>query len=512
MPAVQETIDQVRQIDVDQYKYGFETVIEMDVAPKGLNEDTIRLISAKKNEPEWMLQWRLDAFERWKSMESPSWARLDYPLIDFQDIHYYAAPKSMSGPASLDEVDPEILRTYEKLGIPLKEQEILAGVRRPDEPSQFESDDDSGVPPSEGSYGGRVAVDAVFDSVSVATTFKKELSKAGVIFMPISEAIREHPELVQKYLGSVVPVSDNFFATMNSAVFTDGSFVYVPPGVRCPMELSTYFRINERNTGQFERTLIIADKGSYVSYLEGCTAPQRDENQLHAAVVELVALDDAEIKYSTVQNWYPGDKEGKGGIYNFVTKRGDCRGANSRISWTQVETGSAITWKYPSCILRGDGSRGEFYSIAVSNGRQQIDSGTKMIHIGKNTSSRIISKGISAGNSNNTYRGQVTAMRKASNARNFTQCDSLLIGEGCGAHTVPYIEAKNATAQFEHEATTSKISEDQLFYCMQRGIPEEEAVALIVNGFVKEVIQQLPMEFAVEAQKLIGISLEGSVG
>ncbi|MBB3935382.1 Fe-S cluster assembly protein SufB [Aureimonas phyllosphaerae] len=512
MPAVQETIDQVRQIDVDQYKYGFETVIEMDVAPKGLNEDTIRLISAKKNEPEWMLQWRLDAFERWKSMESPSWARLDYPPIDFQDIHYYAAPKSMSGPASLDEVDPEILRTYEKLGIPLKEQEILAGVRRPDEPSQFESDDDSGVPPSEGSYGGRVAVDAVFDSVSVATTFKKELSKAGVIFMPISEAIREHPELVQKYLGSVVPVSDNFFATMNSAVFTDGSFVYVPAGVRCPMELSTYFRINERNTGQFERTLIIADKGSYVSYLEGCTAPQRDENQLHAAVVELVALDDAEIKYSTVQNWYPGDKEGKGGIYNFVTKRGDCRGANSRISWTQVETGSAITWKYPSCILRGDGSRGEFYSIAVSNGRQQIDSGTKMIHIGKNTSSRIISKGISAGNSNNTYRGQVTAMRKAANARNFTQCDSLLIGEECGAHTVPYIEAKNATAQFEHEATTSKISEDQLFYCMQRGIPEEEAVALIVNGFVKDVIQQLPMEFAVEAQKLIGISLEGSVG
>ncbi|WP_416355665.1 Fe-S cluster assembly protein SufB [Aureimonas phyllosphaerae] len=512
MPAVQETIDQVRQIDVDQYKYGFETVIEMDVAPKGLNEDTIRLISAKKNEPEWMLQWRLGAFERWKSMESPSWARLDYPPIDFQDIHYYAAPKSMSGPASLDEVDPEILRTYEKLGIPLKEQEILAGVRRPDEPSQFESDDDSGVPPSEGSYGGRVAVDAVFDSVSVATTFKKELSKAGVIFMPISEAIREHPELVQKYLGSVVPVSDNFFATMNSAVFTDGSFVYVPPGVRCPMELSTYFRINERNTGQFERTLIIADRGSYVSYLEGCTAPQRDENQLHAAVVELVALDDAEIKYSTVQNWYPGDKEGKGGIYNFVTKRGDCRGANSRISWTQVETGSAITWKYPSCILRGDGSRGEFYSIAVSNGRQQIDSGTKMIHIGKNTSSRIISKGISAGNSNNTYRGQVTAMRKAANARNFTQCDSLLIGEECGAHTVPYIEAKNATAQFEHEATTSKISEDQLFYCMQRGIPEEEAVALIVNGFVKDVIQQLPMEFAVEAQKLIGISLEGSVG
>lgn len=512
MPAVQETIDQVRRIDVDQYKYGFETLIEMDVAPKGLTEETIRLISAKKGEPEWMLEWRFQAFERWKTMEGPSWARLDYPEIDFQDIHYYAAPKSMSGPKSLDEVDPEILRTYEKLGIPLKEQEILAGVRRADEPSQFESDEDSGVPPSEGSYGRRVAVDAVFDSVSVATTFKKELQKAGVIFMPISEAIREYPDLVRQYLGTVVPVSDNFFATLNSAVFTDGSFVYVPPGVRCPMELSTYFRINERNTGQFERTLIIADKGSYVSYLEGCTAPQRDENQLHAAVVELVALDDAEIKYSTVQNWYPGDKDGKGGIYNFVTKRGDCRGANSRISWTQVETGSAITWKYPSCILRGDGSRGEFYSIAVSNGRQQIDSGTKMIHIGKNTSSRIISKGISAGRSNNTYRGQVTAMRKAANARNFTQCDSLLIGEECGAHTVPYIEAKNASAQFEHEATTSKISEDQLFYCMQRGIPEEEAVALIVNGFVKDVIQQLPMEFAVEAQKLIGISLEGSVG
>ncbi|SMD03972.1 Iron-regulated ABC transporter membrane component SufB [Fulvimarina manganoxydans] len=510
MPAVQETIDRVRKIDVDQYKYGFETLIEMDVAPKGLNEDIIRLISTKKNEPQWMLDWRLKAFERWKTMESPDWARLDYPPIDFQDIHYYAAPKSMSGPASLDEVDPEILRTYEKLGIPLKEQEILAGVRKADEPSEF--DDNSDTPPAEGSYSGRVAVDAVFDSVSVATTFKKELQKAGVIFMPISEAIREHPELVQKYLGSVVPISDNFFATMNSAVFTDGSFVYVPKGVRCPMELSTYFRINERNTGQFERTLIIADEGSYVSYLEGCTAPQRDENQLHAAVVELVALGDAEIKYSTVQNWYPGDKDGKGGIYNFVTKRGDCRGANSRISWTQVETGSAITWKYPSCILRGDNSRGEFYSIAVSNGRQQIDSGTKMIHLGKNTSSRIISKGISAGNSSNTYRGQVSAHRKASNARNFTQCDSLLIGEECGAHTVPYIESKNATAQFEHEATTSKISEDQLFYCMQRGIPEEEAVALIVNGFVKDVIQQLPMEFAVEAQKLIGISLEGSVG
>ena len=507
MPAVQETIDQVRKIDVDQYKYGFETLIEMDVAPKGLNEDIIRLISAKKGEPQWMLDWRLEAFERWKTMESPSWARLDYPEIDFQDIHYYAAPKSMSGPASLDEVDPEILRTYEKLGIPLREQEMLAGVVKPAAEPTYDEDGNE-IAPRES----RVAVDAVFDSVSVATTFKKELEKAGVIFMPISEAIREHPELVKKYLGSVVPVSDNFFATMNSAVFTDGSFVYVPKGVRCPMELSTYFRINEKNTGQFERTLIIADGGSYVSYLEGCTAPQRDENQLHAAVVELIALDDAEIKYSTVQNWYPGDKDGKGGIYNFVTKRGDCRGKNSRISWTQVETGSAITWKYPSCILRGDNSRGEFYSIAVSNGRQQIDSGTKMLHLGKNTSSRIISKGISAGNSNNTYRGQVSANRKATNARNFTQCDSLLIGNDCGAHTVPYIEVKNATAQFEHEATTSKISDDQLFYCMQRGIPEEEAVALIVNGFVKDVIQQLPMEFAVEAQKLIGISLEGSVG
>ncbi|MCY0147181.1 Fe-S cluster assembly protein SufB [Hoeflea sp. G2-23] len=489
MPAVQETIDQVRQIDVDQYKYGFETEIESDTAPKGLTEDTIRMISAKKNEPEWMLEWRLDAFKRWLTMEEPTWARVDYPKIDFQDIHYYSAPKSTSGPKSLDEVDPELLRVYEKLGIPLGEQEILAGVERP-----------------------KIAVDAVFDSVSVVTTFKAELAKAGVIFMSISEAMREHPELVQKYLGTVVPVTDNYYATLNSAVFTDGSFVFVPKGVRCPMELSTYFRINEKNTGQFERTMIIAEEGAYVSYLEGCTAPQRDENQLHAAVVELIALDDAEIKYSTVQNWYPGDKEGKGGIYNFVTKRGDCRGKNSKISWTQVETGSAITWKYPSCILRGDGSRGEFYSIAVSNGYQQIDSGTKMIHLGKNTSSRIISKGISAGNSNNTYRGQVSAHRKASNARNFTQCDSLLIGNQCGAHTVPYIEAKNSTAQFEHEATTSKISEDQLFYCLARGIPEEEAIALIVNGFVKDVIQELPMEFAVEAQKLIGISLEGSVG
>lgn len=507
MPAVQETIDQVATLDVDQYKYGFETTIEMDKAPKGLNEDIIRFISAKKEEPEWMLEWRLDAYKRWLTMEEPKWARVDYPEIDFQDIRYYAAPKNQTGPKSLDEVDPELLRTYEKLGIPLREQEILAGVRKQGEPSEIDGNLADNVYAS-----GRVAVDAVFDSVSVVTTFKAELAKAGVIFCSISEAIREHPELVKKYLASVVPVSDNYYATLNSAVFTDGSFVYVPKGVRCPMELSTYFRINEKDTGQFERTLIIAEEGSYVSYLEGCTAPQRDENQLHAAVVELIALDDAEIKYSTVQNWYPGDKEGKGGIYNFVTKRGDCRGDRSKISWTQVETGSAVTWKYPSCILRGDDSRGEFYSIAVSNGYQQIDSGTKMIHLGKNTSSRIISKGISAGNSNNTYRGQVSAHRKATNARNFTQCDSLLIGNDCGAHTVPYIEAKNSTAQFEHEATTSKISEDQLFYVMQRGIPEEEAIALIVNGFVKEVIQELPMEFAVEAQKLIGISLEGSVG
>ena len=489
MAAVQETIDQVRLIDVDQYKYGFETTIEVDKAPKGLSEDIVRFISAKKNEPDWMLEWRLDAYRRWLTMVEPTWARVDYPKIDFNDIYYYAAPKTAAGPKSIDDVDPELLKVYEKLGIPLREQEMLAGVQT-----------------------SKIAVDAVFDSVSVVTTFKEELKKAGVIFMSISEAIREHPELVKKYLGTVVPVTDNYYATLNCAVFTDGSFVYIPKGVRCPMELSTYFRINEKNTGQFERTLIVAEEGAYVSYLEGCTAPQRDENQLHAAVVELVAMDDAEIKYSTVQNWYPGDKDGKGGIYNFVTKRGDCRGKNSKISWTQVETGSAITWKYPSCILRGDGSRGEFYSIAVSNGYQQIDSGTKMIHLGKNTSSRIISKGISAGHSSNTYRGQVSAHRKATNARNFTQCDSLLIGNDCGAHTVPYIEAKNSTAQFEHEATTSKISEDQLFYCLARGIPEEEAIALIVNGFVKEVIQELPMEFAVEAQKLIGISLEGSVG
>ncbi|KQZ31943.1 Fe-S cluster assembly protein SufB [Mesorhizobium sp. Root552] len=507
MPAVQETIDRVRKIDVDQYKYGFETEIATDKAPKGLNEDIIRLISAKKDEPEWMLEWRLEAFRRWLTLEEPTWARVEYPKIDFQDIHYYAAPKGMTGPTSLDEVDPELLRTYEKLGIPLKEQEILAGVRKQSEPSELDGELSDNVYQS-----GRVAVDAVFDSVSVVTTFRKELAAAGVIFCSISEAIREHPDLVKKYLGSVVPVSDNFYATMNSAVFTDGSFVFVPKGVRCPMELSTYFRINEKGTGQFERTLIIAEEGAYVSYLEGCTAPQRDENQLHAAVVELIALDDAEIKYSTVQNWYPGDAEGKGGIYNFVTKRGDCRGDRSKISWTQVETGSAITWKYPSCILRGDDSQGNFYSIAVSNGYQQIDSGTKMIHLGKNTKSRIISKGIAAGFSQNTYRGQVSAHRKATNARNFTNCDSLLIGDQCGAHTVPYMEAKNATAKFEHEATTSKISEDQKFYVMQRGIPEEEAIALIVNGFVKDVIQELPMEFAVEAQKLIGISLEGSVG
>lgn len=490
MPAVQETIDQVKAIDVDQYKYGFVTDIESERGAKGLSEETVRFLSAKKDEPEWMTEWRLDALRRFQTMEEPSWARVDYPKIDFDDLYYWASPKSIEGPKSLDEVDPALLETYEKLGIPLREQEILAGV----EPKN------------------RIAVDAVFDSVSVVTTFKKELAEAGVIFCSISEAMREHPELVRKYLGTVVPVTDNYYATLNSAVFSDGSFVYVPEGVRCPMELSTYFRINEQNTGQFERTLIIAEKGAYVSYLEGCTAPQRDENQLHAAVVELVAMEDAEIKYSTVQNWFPGDSEGKGGIYNFVTKRGDCRGKNSKISWTQVETGSAITWKYPSCILRGDNSRGEFYSIAVSNGCQQIDSGTKMIHLGKNTSSRIISKGISAGRSSNTYRGLVSAHRKASQARNFTQCDSLLIGQDCGAHTVPYIESKNASAVFEHEATTSKISDDQMFYCQQRGMTDEEAVALIVNGFVKDVIQQLPMEFAVEAQKLISISLEGSVG
>jgi Fe-S cluster assembly protein SufB len=488
MAAVQATVDRVRAIEVDAYKYGFITDIESDKAPKGLSEDIVRFISAKKGEPEWLLSWRLEAYRRWLTMDTPHWARVDYPEIDYQDLYYFSAPKSTPAPKSLDEVDPELLKVYAKLGIPLIEQEMLAGVER------------------------RVAVDAVFDSVSVATTFKAELAKAGVIFCSFSEAVHNHPELVKRYLGSVVPPTDNFYATLNSAVFSDGSFVYVPPGVRCPMELSTYFRINEKNTGQFERTLIIADKGAYVSYLEGCTAPKRDENQLHAAVVELITHEDAEIKYSTVQNWYPGDAEGKGGIYNFVTKRGDCRGARSKISWTQVETGSAITWKYPSCILRGEASRGEFYSIAISNGRQQVDSGTKMIHLGKNTTSRIISKGIAAGRSQNTYRGQVSSHRLATGARNFTNCDSLLIGDQCGAHTVPYIEAKNASTVFEHEATTSKISEDQLFYCLQRGLSAEEATALIVNGFVRDVLQQLPMEFMVEAQKLIAISLEGSVG
>jgi len=489
MAAVQETIDQVKKIDVDQYKYGFETRIESIKAPKGLDESTVRFISAKKGEPEWLLTWRLEAFQRWKAMTEPTWARVHYPKIDFQDIYYYSAPKSTEGPKSLADVDPQLIATYKKLGIPLKEQELLAGVST-----------------------SRVAVDAVFDSVSVVTTFKDELAKAGVIFCSISEAVREHPELVKKYLGSVVPQSDNYYAALNAAVYSDGSFVYIPPGVRCPMELSTYFRMNEKETGQFERTLIIADRGSYVSYLEGCTAPTRDTNQLHAAVVELIALDDAEIKYSTVQNWYPGDSEGKGGIYNFVTKRGDCRGDRSKISWTQVETGSAITWKYPSCILRGDDTRGEFYSIAVSNGHQQVDSGTKMIHLGKNSSSRIISKGIAAGYSQNTYRGLVSAHRKATNVRNFTNCDSLLIGDKCGAHTVPYIEAKNSSAHFEHEATTSKISDDMLFYCRQRGLSSEEAIALVVNGFVRDVLQHLPMEFMAETQKLIGISLEGSVG
>src|SRR5918993_1608891 len=464
------------------YDAGFVTDIESDTLAPGLDEDVVRWISARKGEPAWLTDWRLAAYRHWLQMPMPDWAKLEIAPIDLQAISYFAAPKAKY--ASLDEVDPKLLETYDKLGVPLHERARLAGV----------------------------AVDAVFDSVSVGTTFKKELAEKGVIFCSFSEAVHEHPELVRLYLGSVVPPGDNYFAALNSAVFSDGSFVYVPPGVRCPMELSTYFRINERNTGQFERTLIIADKGAYVSYLEGCTAPSRDENQLHAAVVELVALDDAEIKYSTIQNWYPGDKDGKGGIYNFVTKRGDCRGARSKISWTQLETGSAITWKYPSCILRGDDSRGEFYSIAISNGHQQVDSGTKMIHLGKNTTSRIISKGISAGRSQNTYRGLVSAHRKASGARNFTNCDSLLIGHKCGAHTVPYIESKNASAVFEHEATTSKISEDQLFYCLQRGLGEEEAVALIVNGFVKDVLQQLPMEFAVEAQKLIAISLEGSVG
>jgi Fe-S cluster assembly protein SufB len=478
-------LETVRDYTGHEYKYGFVTEIEADIVPKGLDEDVIRLISAKKNEPAWMTEWRLKALARWRLMEEPTWAKVDYPPIDFQAISYYAAPRSdAERPKSLAEVDPELLRTYEKLGIPIREQEVLAGV----------------------------AVDYVFDSVSVATTFKEKLAELGVIFCPISEALRNHPELVRRYLGSVVPQGDNFYAALNSAVFTDGSFVYLPKGVRCPMELSTYFRINAAETGQFERTLIIADEGAYVSYLEGCTAPQRDENQLHAAVVELIALDDAQIKYSTVQNWYPGDREGRGGIYNFVTKRGACRGRRSKISWTQVETGSAITWKYPSCILQGDESVGEFYSVALTNNHQQADTGTKMVHIGRNTRSRIVSKGISAGRSNNTYRGLVRVLKGADNARNHTQCDSMLIGDRCGAHTVPYLEVKNRSARVEHEATTSKISDDQLFYCRQRGLSDEDAVALIVNGFCKEVMQELPMEFAVEAQKLLAISLEGSVG
>jgi len=475
---------------VADYEHGWSSDIEQEFGPKGLNEGTVRFISAKKEEPEWMLQWRLKAFRRWLEMISPDWAKLKVPPIDYQDSYYWAAPKKKDALKSLDEVDPEILRVYEKLGIPLEEQKVLAGV--------------------EGAR--KVAVDAVFDSVSVATTFREELKKAGVIFLSISEAIREYPELVKKWLGRVVPQHDNYFACLNSAVFSDGTFVYIPEGTRCPMELSTYFRINAENTGQFERTLIVAEKGSYVSYLEGCTAPQRDENQLHAAVVELVAMEDAEIKYSTVQNWYPGDSEGKGGIYNFVTKRGLCQGARSKISWTQVETGSAITWKYPSCVLNGEDSVGEFYSVAVTNNYQQADTGTKMIHNGRGSRSTIISKGISAGKSNNTYRGLVRVGASADGVRNFTQCDSLLLGAECGAHTVPYIEVKNPSAQIEHEATTSKISDDQLFYAMQRGLVAEEAVALIVNGFAKEVLQQLPMEFAVEAQKLLGISLEGSVG
>jgi len=496
MPAVAETRQAVETLGQSTYKWGFETDIDMEFAPKGLNEDTIRLISLRKQEPEWLLEWRLKSYRAWLEMPTPEWAKVGHPPIDFQDAYYYAAPKKKDGPKSLDEVDPELLRTYEKLGIPLHEQAILAGVE-----------------PEEGAEPRMpIAVDAVFDSVSVVTTFRKTLAEAGVIFCPISDAVREHPELVQKYLGSVVPAGDNFYAALNSAVFTDGSFVYIPKGVRCPMELSTYFRINAKNTGQFERTLIIAEEGASVSYLEGCTAPMRDENQLHAAVVELIAMDDASIKYSTVQNWYPGDSEGRGGIYNFVTKRGACRGARAKISWTQVETGSAITWKYPSCILQGEGSVGEFYSVAVTNNHQQADTGTKMIHIGKNTRSTVIAKTISAGKSDSTYRGLVRMMPKASGARNFTQCDSLLIGDQCGAHTVPYIESRNISARVEHEATTSKISEDQLFYCRSRGLSEEDAVGLIVNGFCKDVLKELPMEFAVEAQKLLAISLEGSVG
>ncbi len=479
---VQNQIDSYAQ---NKYKYGFETKIELERPEKGLNENTIKYISSKKNEPKWLLEWRLKSFEKWKTMKTPSWANIDFPEIDYQDIYYYAAPKGFEEkPKSLKDVDPKLLETYNKLGIPLEEQKVLAGV----------------------------AVDAVFDSVSVATTYKGELEKLGIVFCSISEAVKTHPELVKKYLGSVIPPGDHSFSALNSAVFTDGSFVYIPENVKCPIELSTYFRINAEETGQFERTLIIADKGSYVSYLEGCTAPQRDVNQLHAANVELIALEDAEIKYSTVQNWYPGDEEGKGGIYNFVTKRGLCKGNNSKISWTQVETGSAITWKYPSCILRGDNSIGEFYSVAITNNFQQADTGTKMTHIGKNTKSKIISKGISLGKSQNTYRGLVKFLKKADNARNYTQCDSLLVGNSCGAHTVPYIDSKNNNAIVEHEASTSKINEEQLYYCRQRGISHEDAVSLIVNGFCKQVLQELPMEFAVEAQKLVSISLEGSVG
>ena len=490
------TVEAVR--GAGTYKHGWKTDIETEYAPKGLDTGIVRLISERNGEPEWMTDWRLEAHSRWLEMREPDWAMLDYPVIDFQDQHYYARPKSMAEkPKSLDEVDPKLLETYEKLGIPLREQMILAGVEGADEA------------PAEGR---RVAVDAVFDSVSVGTTFRRELEAAGVIFCPISEAISEHPELVRKYLGSVVPPNDNFYATLNSAVFSDGSFVYVPPGVRCPMELSTYFRINAENTGQFERTLIIADKGSYVSYLEGCTAPQRDTSQLHAAVVEIVVEEDAEVKYSTVQNWYPGGEDGKGGVYNFVTKRADCRGDRAKVMWTQVETGSAITWKYPSCILRGDASQGEFYSVAITNNFQQADTGTKMVHLGRGTRSRIVSKGISAGRAQNTYRGLVSMHPKAANSRNHTQCDSLLIGGGCGAHTVPYIDVRNSSSRAEHEATTSKVDEDQLFYCRQRGMDEEEAVALVVNGFCKEVLQALPMEFAMEAQQLVAISLEGSVG
>ena len=490
-----ETVERVKSLS-GTYKHGWNTEIETDYAPKGLSEDIVRLISEKNGEPEWMLDWRLEGYRRWVGMKEPKWAMVQYPEIDFQDQYYYARPSSMlEKPKSLDDVDPKLLETYKKLGIPLKEQAILAGVE-----------------PAPGDENRKVAVDAVFDSVSVGTTFQKELAKAGVIFCSISEAVREHPDLVKKYLGSVVPQSDNYYATLNSAVFSDGSFVYIPKGVRCPMELSTYFRINAENTGQFERTLIIAEEGSYVSYLEGCTAPQRDVAQLHAAVVEIVVLDDAEVKYSTVQNWYPGDENGRGGIYNFVTKRADCRGDRSKVMWTQVETGSAVTWKYPSCILRGEESQGEFYSIAIANNFQQADTGTKMVHLGKNTRSRIVSKGISAGKAQNTYRGLVSMHPKAKNSRNYTQCDSLLIGSECGAHTVPYIEVRNNSSRVEHEATTSKVDDDQMFYCRSRGMDEEEAVALVVNGFCKEVLQALPMEFAMEAQQLVAISLEGSVG